>query len=338
MNFKYIMLLIWFLLNSPLAVALDNKTSEISDILSSIQTEQGYPGISLAISFGDNSYSDQIGYADTSEAIALDSETIFRSYSLTKGLTEILSRILVRNKMLDLSSPISTYIPNLPIHIRQITGQQLLSHRSGIRHYHSNEEWLSLSMRDCDSPADILESFINDPLVVEVGKEKHYSSFGYVLLSNVIESAAGKSFVNLMSNYVLDPSGTQRTEFDNPKKLHENVTKFYEPSNGEYLEAPDINNSCKFGGGGINSTPTEIAQIFSVYFSGKLTKETSSQVSGSLPKRLNLSGEGLGGRSALVAYPNENLTVVIMANARGGNLQPYAAKIAELILADNDFK
>jgi hypothetical protein len=47
--------------------------------------------------------------------------------------------------------------------------------------------------------------------------------------------------------------------------------------------------------------------------------------------KVSISGEGLGGCSVMVAYPRDNLVVVIAANARGGNLQPYASEIADIV-------
>ena len=323
--------------NSALCAALDDRQAQISAILTNIKSEQGYPGVSLGISYKDVYYTDQIGFSDLATAEILNKDTVFRAYSLTKGLTEILARILVINKTLDLDSPISNYLPTIPSHLQPITSQHLLSHRSGIRHYQSEVEWLSLSKQYCTSPKDTLATFIDDPLISEVGSQKHYSSFGYVLLSAVFESASEESFESLMSKYILGPSETNRTEFDKPSESTRlNQTKFYEPSNEAYVEAPNINNSCKFGGGALNSTPSEIAQIYNAYFSGRLTNEAPSQVSAYLPKQFSLSGEGLGGRAALIAYPSENLTVVLMANARGGNLQPYAREIAGLFLANTE--
>jgi hypothetical protein len=40
----------------------------------------------------------------------------------------------------------------------------------------------------------------------------------------------------------------------------------------------------------------------------------------------------LGGRSVAVAYPTARTIVVIAANARGGNLEPYAHRIADALL------
>jgi serine beta-lactamase-like protein LACTB len=335
MVFRRFLILALFFSSNVLCADLTNKASNIAEILADIKKEQGYPGISLAISLKGDIYTDQIGYADDAKKKSINDATIFRAYSLTKGLTEILARILEENGKLNLNAPIKEFLPSLPSHMLNITSQQLLSHRGGIRHYRSNEEWLQLSQNHCTSPEDAFSPFINDPLISEIGKEENYSSFGYVILSGVIEAALEENFKSLMYKYVLRPSGTERTGFDDPKiNLTQYFTKFYEPSNGQYVEAPSIDNSCKFGGGAINSTPADIAKVFNAYFSGKLTKGGSLQATSTLQNRMASSGEGLGGRSTIVAYPKDNLIVVIFANARGGNLQPYAVEIAELILSN----
>jgi hypothetical protein len=142
-------------------------------------------------------------------------------------------------------------------------------------------------------------------------------------LSRLIEAASEENFKSLMYIYVARPSGTERAGFDVPEiNSTQDFTTFYKPSNGQYLEAPRIDNSCKFGSGAINSTPADIAEVFSAYFSEKLTER------GALQDQMALSGEGLGGRSTIIAYPKDNLIVVIFANVRGGNLQPYAVEIA----------
>lgn len=333
MVFRRFLLLALLFSSSVQCAELTNKASKIAEILADIKKEQGYPGISLAVSFNEHMHTDQIGYADAPKEKPVNDETVFRAYSLTKGLTEILARILEENGKLDLNAPIKEYLKDLPPHMQNITSQQLLSHQGGIRHYRSNEEWLQLSQIHCTSPQDAFSSFIKDPLISEIGKKENYSSFGYVLLSGVIEAAAKEKFKDLMYKYVLRPSGTERTEFDDPKiNSTLELTKFYEPLNGQFVEAPSIGNSCKFGGGAINSTPSDIAKVFSAYFSGKLMKGGSSHATSTLQNQMALSGEGLGGRSTIVAYPKENLVVVIFSNARGGNLQPYAVEIAELIL------
>ena len=345
MDFIKSFFLLIFFSNNVISAELTDYEAEIRDILSEIKLEQGYPGISLAISYKGQVVSEQIGYANLSEQIPVDSETIFRAYSLTKGLTQILVQILVSNGDLDINSPIRNYISELPENIGEITSQQLLTHHSGIRHYRSDQEWLTFSQNHCSTAQEALSFFINEPLLSLPGTQEYYSTYGYILLSAVIEAATNRSFEDLIKEFIISPAEVPQIEMDNPGyNITQNVSTYYEPTATQFFEAdnvidgyfvaPSIDNSCKFGGGSINATPTAFTRIYNDYFSGNLTNETSTELTSRLPRRFSLSGEGLGGRSTLVAVPSENLVVVITANSRGGDLQPYAIQISELLLGN----
>lgn len=320
---KRLIVLALLLMCTALVEAAEGK---IDEILDRISQEHDYPGVSLAVSYDDKVYFKQTGYADIAIGRSLNNETIFRMYSLTKGVTEILANLLVKNESLDLELPVAFYLPNIPIHLQEITVQHLLSHKSGIRHYSSNDEWLRLSQNHCTSPQMAMPEFINDSLISEPGEEINYTSFGYVLLSAVIEVAGKKPLEELMSEFIFVPSKALRIEFDNPENNERlNVTSFYEPVVEGYIEAPFVDNSCKFGAGAINASPESLLKVFSHFYS-------NNSANFPLPERISMGGEGLGGRSALIAYPKENLVVIVVANARGGNLQPYASEIAEALL------
>jgi serine beta-lactamase-like protein LACTB, mitochondrial len=320
---KRLILLALLLMCTALVEATEGN---IDEILDRISQEHDYPGVSLAVSYDHKVYVKQTGYADIAIGSSLNNETIFRMYSLTKGVTEILANLLVKHGSLDLGLPVSFYLPNIPIHLQEITVQQLLSHKSGIRHYSGNDEWLRLSQNHCPSPHMAMPEFINDSLISEPGEEINYTSFGYVLLSAVIEVAGKKPFEELMSEFIFVPSKALRIELDNPKNNGRlNVTSFYEPLEEGYIEAPFVDNSCKFGAGAINASPESLVKVFSHFYS-------NNSADFPLPERLSMGGEGLGGRSALIAYPKENLIVIVVANARGGNLLPYATEIAEALL------
>jgi len=305
--------------------------------MNSIVENEGYPGVSVAVYYeGRLFYQQQTGFSDLASERAPDQKTIFRMYSLTKGVTQILAASLAEEGVLEMDAPISVYVAGLPDIFGNITARQLLDNRAGIRHYKSNQEWMELSQQHCDSTKDALAAFIDDPLIAEPGTKTAYSSFGYVLLSRVLESVSGQTFEQLMEERIWQPSQLERIELDDPQnRQFENVSTFYEPVGDSYVEAPFVDNSCKFGGGAINATPSAIAKIFSDYYQAKLTsKETLAEFVPAIAsdqKSISLGGEGMGGRSALFAYPAKNIVVVIAANARGGDLKSYAENIANAV-------
>ena len=92
---------------------------KIDEILDRISQEHDYPGVSLAVSYDDKVYFKQTGYADIAIGRSLNNETMFRMYSLTKGVTEILANLLVKHGSLDLELPVSFYLQNIPkYHLR----------------------------------------------------------------------------------------------------------------------------------------------------------------------------------------------------------------------------
>ena len=319
---------------------LAGEAHRFDAIANSIIEEQSYPGASIAVFYkGKAYYTGQAGFSDAAAEKAPDHDTMFRMYSLTKGMTQILAAVLVEQGVLDLDAPISDYVPDLPETVRPITSRQLMANKGGIRHYKSNQEWFELSQQHCDTPEDALESFLSDPLIAEPGTKVSYSSFGYVLLSHVLERAAGQPFKQLMQEHIWKRSGVERIEMDDPEhNTITNISTYYEPADDGYLVAPFIDNSCKFGGGAINATPTAMARIFSDFYQAKLTSrktlESIVPATTKAQETISFGGEGVGGRSALVAYPNDQLVVVVVANARGGEVKSYAEKLARAVYAE----
>jgi serine beta-lactamase-like protein LACTB len=198
------------------AESVPNSTMERIDLLlEEIHYKEGYPGVSAAIYVGgDRYYTAQSGFSDVASSIAPDENTIFRVYSLTKGITQILAATLVDDGLLDLEEPIATYIPDLPAHLRTVTPRQLLAHRSGIRHYRDDQEWIQLSQEQCRSTEQAFQQFVRDPLLFEPGTDTHYTSFGYVLLSRVLEASGGAPFHKLMEQRVWFANPAGRIAFD----------------------------------------------------------------------------------------------------------------------------
>jgi serine beta-lactamase-like protein LACTB, mitochondrial len=325
-------------LSAPSSQQPDSRDlhTEVAAIAQEAYATGLYMGVSVAAGSVDGEMMHfGVGYADAQSKREITSQTMFRMYSVSKGLTALLAERLAAQGKLQLDAPIDHYLPELPEHLRGITARHLLDHSSGIRHYKDTDEWLQLSRQNCTTPSQAIEAFKADPLVFKPGERVAYSSFGYVLLSAVIEQAGGKPFGTLMQTLVFEPNGAQRIELDQPRSnTSSDVSTYYEkqPDAGGGLtlqEAPPIDNSCKFGGGAINASPQAVANIYRAYVADVRRAEFSAGHDGPF----SVGGEGLGGRSIAYVDPQSGIIVVIAANARGGNLEPYARRIAEAIAA-----
>jgi hypothetical protein len=103
-----------------------------------------------------------------------------------------------------------------------------------------------------------LERFKNDPLLFEPGTDYLYSSYGWVLLSAVMEQASGQSFFELMLEVWTDLD-MQKTTFDYPNQTSKTISTFYIYDKKEgRVEAPKDNRSYMYAGGGYLSTAEDL--------------------------------------------------------------------------------
>jgi CubicO group peptidase (beta-lactamase class C family) len=171
------------------------------------------PALSLAVASGNELiWSKALGKVDLEFDIAATPDHVFRLGSVSKAVTASVAARLVTRGMLELDAPIAYWLPDLPAHHRATTTRQLLTHRGGVRHYLPSDldrqaPGGSITYRAYTTREEILALFIDDPLVVPVGSEVSYSSFGYSLASIVMEAAAGTDFVRLVKDEIALPFG-----------------------------------------------------------------------------------------------------------------------------------
>jgi serine beta-lactamase-like protein LACTB len=316
-----------------------------------------YPGMAVAV-VGDEGrvlWSEGFGSADVASRQPVDAETRFRIYSVSKPITAAVAARLAEQGALNLDAPVSAYLPELPPHLGQVTSRQLIGHLAGIRHYNDGE-WLTVSSAACSTPIDGLGPVWTDSLTSVPGTEYSYTTFGYVLLSAVIEAAAGESFEDAVLHRVLNPVAMARTAIVR-QDTTTGLSMFYEPAMfGRVRAARRIENSCKWGGGAYVASAVDLARFGHALAAGEIVGSDARAVvframTDSSGKSTGYafgwgvgtnadgrryaasSGGAIGGRAAIYLYPDESLAVALVGNIEGENLTPTAAKIAEIFVA-----
>ena len=150
------------------------------------------------------------GMADLELAVPARPEHLFRLGSVSKVITATAAARLVTQGLVELDTPISYWLPDLPAHHRQTTLRQLFTHTGGVRHYQPRDfdrggPGGSVVQRHYPDNASILALFIDDPLIAEPGTKVSYSSYGYSLASMVMEAAAGQDFLALVGDTIARP-------------------------------------------------------------------------------------------------------------------------------------
>jgi len=199
----------------------------------------------------------------------------------------------------------------------------------------------------------------NDPLLFEPGTRYRYSIWGWVLVSAVVEGAAGEPFAAFMSRQVFEPLSMERTVVSETKDL-EGVTSlsprsFFGRRLGvQEASAPDY--SCLGGAGAFLSTPTDLVRLGSAMRKPGLLKadtiaafetparlasgESATYALGWTVKSVRLAGKPTrivshrgspwGGSVSLLTFPDLGLAIAAAANMTDASgVYPFALQVAE---------
>ncbi len=302
------------------------------------------PGVQVAVAVnGRLVWSEGFGYADAERQRPVTRETQFRIGSVSKPLTAAAVGLLYEQGKLDLDAPVQRYVPSFPDKGHPITTRLLAGHLAGIRHYRDREFFLN---RRFATVRDGLTIFQDDSLLFPPGTRFSYSSYGWNLVSAVVEGAAGDDFLRYMAVHVFRPLGLTHTAPDRADSLIPGRTQFYErDSAGRDRVAPAVDNSYKWAGGGFVSTAEDLVKFGSALLEpGFLKRETlellftSQRTSGgqetgygigwflrtdSLGHRWAFHGGGSVGGTAVFGLDRDSRVVVaILANLSEAPLEP----------------
>jgi len=320
--------------SAPFAAAAENADRQAKEWIA-----RGIPGISLAVAVdGKILYSEGFGYADLEQRVPVWPTTKFRIASISKPLTAVGLMELVQAGKVDLDAPVHKYVPAFPDKGAPITVRMICGHLGGIRHYKGDEFTIK---QHYGSVLEGLKIFQDDPLVSPPGTKFNYSSYGFNLVSAVIESASGENFLSYMQAHVFTPLGLVHTTADQNTQIVEQRSRFYElPKNGTVENAPYVDNSYKWAGGGFLSTAEDLVRFGSAMLqpgilnaqslktmlsSQKTTKgeETGYGIGWGVQKTASgeliyeHSGGAVGGTSQLIVYPEKRMVVAVIANISG---------------------
>ncbi|MBY8829909.1 serine hydrolase domain-containing protein [Hephaestia mangrovi] len=193
---------------------------------------------------------DALGWRDIEARAPMRPDTLFRIASMTKPITSVLAMMLVEQGKLTLKEPVRKWVPELadrrvlaqdaatvgetvPAR-RDITVEDLLTHRSGIAYgFFSEEPLKSAYEREIGDPAmtrmsvdEWLAALGRLPLAYQPGERFHYGHSTDVL-GFLIGRVEGRPFAEVLRERVLGPLGMDDTEFWLPPEKRERLAGVY---------------------------------------------------------------------------------------------------------------
>lgn len=324
-------------------------------LLDSVRAAGSIPGLSVAVGRGPEVlWSEGFGLADLTHGTPVTPLTKFRVGSVSKPITAAAMGVLMEAGALDLDAPVQRYVPSFPEKRWPVTTRQLAGHLAGVRHYRGME---NLSAVRYPTVLSGLAIFQDDSLIAEPGTRYAYSSYGWNLISAVVEGASGEPFLPYMDRTVFEPLGMRRTLAGHTDSIIPHRTRFYvlDEDDGRVINAPFVDNSYKWAGGGFLSTPEDLVAFAAAHIdgSGFLTDETLAALFTSQRLRsgeetgygigwrtaanehgetvVSHTGGSVGGTTVLTLNRDTGLIVAIVANLSSARLGTgLAARVEEL--------
>ncbi len=266
----------------------------------------------LVLRNGRIAYAAENGLRNIESGLPMTTDTIFRIASQTKAIVSTGIMILHERGQLDISHPLSRYIPewaDMQVAVakdsrgydlvpteRPITLRNLLTHTGGMS-YGSGpaaEAWEAAGFRGwyfANKTEPIAKSIARMaalPLDAQPGEQWIYG-YNTDILGAVIEKASGLTLEEFLQSHIFDPLGMENTHFYLPRDKADLLAVVYQPKDGGSIEAipasdgmrsqglyktGDGPNMSFSGGAGLLSTATDYAKFLQMTLNGgKLNDE-----------------------------------------------------------------
>jgi len=334
--------LVLLLVASP---CLAQDAARMEDVVQTYVRDKSFMGTVLVARGTDVILNKGYGSANLEWDIPNMPTTKFRLGSITKQFTAASILLLEERGKLKLEDPIKKYVPEAPAAWDSITIFNLLTHSSGIPNFTSLPDYNTLKLRD--TPVAKTVATVRDkPLDFVPGEKMSYSNSGYLVLGDVIERVTGASYEKFVTDNIFTPLGMKDSGYDSNTAVIPRRAAGYVPSPNGPVNAGYVHMSIPHGAGALYSTTEDLLRWEQGLFGGKLLSAASlakmttpfksdyalgvivRTVAG---RKVVQHGGGIDGfNTFLEYYPDNKLTVAVLANINGETPTQIAMKLAEL--------
>jgi beta-lactamase class C len=187
------------------AIDLDNFNKKLSVNIASELKKYSIPGAAYAIVKNNQVIAmENFGYIDKAKSQKVDNNTVFRLASVSKPFAATITTMLAQEQQLNLSDPITKYLPNFSLATQgaadKIQLKHLLSHSSGIMpNAYDNllhENW---------SMDKIISRFDRVTPICQPAKCYGYQNIAYGFLQPAIEAVSTKNYATLLQERIFSP-------------------------------------------------------------------------------------------------------------------------------------
>ena len=340
----------------------DEKERLIAEVKAKYETilgNKGFSGQILIAKNGEVIFEDYKGYSNYSDKTAIIPETPIHLASISKTFTGMAALKLWEEEKLDLKAPVTKYFASFPY--KEVTIEQLLSHRSGLPDYtyfmepnkyktvkvkNKRGRWVKkLKLIKAETPfrqglynnQDVLDYMVTKRPAPAAMPNRvfKYCNTNFVVLALIIEKITGQDFPTYMAETIFKPLKMENTYVFSAKSIDK-----YTPSYNARMVPYKIEKyDCIYGDKNIYSTARDMYLWDKALTEGTYVKQSTLEMAYQPQSPINkyYHNYGLGWR--ILTKPNEERLVYHNGWWHGNNtvFTRLIGESATIIILGNKF-
>jgi len=352
---------------SAVSASAQVSSSQIDPIFASLKSPNAPGAAVLVVRNGRPVFRRGYGVTDLRTLHPIDAKTNFRLASFTKQFTAACIMLLARDDKLHYDDHLTDFFPEFPAYGKPITVRNLLNHISGLPDYGE-----ILMKQYPDTPPEkipqILDAGVLKLLEQQTagqfapGTKWEYSNSGYAVLAMIVEKVSGKSFGQFLHERIFAPlKMTNTLAYEKGKNEVPHRAFGHTKEKDGFHETDQSPTSAVLGDGGIYSSLDDLAKwdralrehtlLSEAEMQPALTPVQPTEGPAKFPdggtvsygfgwfldpyrghKRMSHDGETIGFRTTIQRFPEDKLTVIVLANRTDVNPEELALKVVDLYL------
>jgi CubicO group peptidase (beta-lactamase class C family) len=368
LRIKLALLLLRAIVFSATIASAQVSSSQIDAIFASLASKNAPGAAVLVVRKGKPVFRRGYGVTDLRTLRPIDERTNFRLASFTKQFTAAAIMLLAHDGKLHYDDHLTDFFPEFPAYGKSITVRNLLNHTSGLpdyedllmKQYPNTPEEQIPQIHDA-AVLKLLEQQSGGKFAP--GSKWEYSNSGFALLAMIVEKVSGNPFGEFLQQRIFTPLKMKNT-IAYEKGKHEVLHRAYGHSknDGAWRETDQSPTSAVLGDGGIYSSLDDLAKwdralrdhtlLTEEEMRPALTPVQPTDGPAEFPggkrvsygfgwfldpyqghKRMSHDGSTIGFRTTIQRFPDDKLTIIVLANRADLDPQALALRVANLYLA-----
>ena len=352
----------------PPSIWAQVSAKQVDAVFASLKSTNAPGAAVLVVQKGKPVFRRGYGVTDLRTLHPIDPITDFRLASFTKQFTAMCIMLLVHDGKMHYDDHLADFFPGFPDYGKSITVRNLLNHTSGLPDYEDLLTRQYPKLPDEQIP-QIHDAGVLNLLEQQTagkfpaGSQWEYSNSGYVVLGLIVEKASGKPFGQFLHERIFAPLKMNDTlAYEKGKNIVPHRAYGHtKQKDGSWKETDQSPTSAVLGDGGIYTSIDDLVKWDRALREHTLLSEADMQpalapvITSAGPasfgsgkdvsygfgwfldpykghKRMWHDGETIGFRTTIQRFPDDQLTVIVLANRADLDPAELALEVADLYL------